>query len=60
AIIMLAPDVPDYLVPGGFFLAAGIIEGRRDETLRAIADAGLKIREIHQDGEWITVYATKG
>jgi ribosomal protein L11 methyltransferase len=60
AIIMLAPEVPDYLVPGGFFLAAGIIEGRRDETLRAIADAGLKIREIHQDGEWITVYATKG
>ncbi len=60
AIIILAPEVPDYLVPGGFFLAAGIIEGRRDETLRAIADAGLKIREIHQDGEWITVYATKG
>lgn len=60
AIIMLAPDVPKHLAPGGFFLAAGIIEGRRDETLRAIADARLKIREIHQDGEWITVYATKG
>ncbi|MGI5854089.1 MAG: 50S ribosomal protein L11 methyltransferase [Bacillota bacterium] len=59
AIIMLAPDVPGHLVPGGFFLAAGIIEGRRDETLRAIAEAGLKIREIHQDGEWITVFATK-
>lgn len=60
AIIMLADSVPGRLVPGGLFVAAGIIEDRRDETLRSLVDAGLKIREIHQDGEWVSVLAMRG
>lgn len=60
AVIMLADSVPERLAPGGLFVAGGIIDDRRDETLRAIVDAGLRIREIHQDGEWVSVLAMRG
>lgn len=60
AIIMLCGSVTRYLAPGGVFIAAGIIEGRRDEVLRAVMDAGMKIREIHQDGEWVAFMAMRG
>lgn len=60
AIILLTADIDRYLVPGGLFVAGGIIESRRDETLRAIVSAGLKVREIHQDGEWVSLLAMKG
>jgi ribosomal protein L11 methyltransferase len=54
-IRLVAPAVPDLLVHNGVFIASGIIVDQHDEAVAAIAEAGLKIDEIRQKEDWLTI-----
>jgi ribosomal protein L11 methyltransferase len=54
-LVELAPRLAAHLGPGGTLLAAGIIEGRADEVIDAMAAAGLAVGEGRDDGEWVTL-----
>lgn len=46
-------DIQRVLAPGGFFIAAGVIE-ERDPEIRSLAqDAGLRLLRRRQEGEWV-------
>jgi ribosomal protein L11 methyltransferase len=50
-IIPLAPIALELLSPGGVFVCSGIIDGREDEVLAALADTGFTVTERrHEDG----------
>jgi ribosomal protein L11 methyltransferase len=51
-IIKLAPDVPAWLTPDGYFVCSGIIEGRQDEVKAAIKNSGLRIIETRHEEDW--------
>lgn len=59
-IILISPRVAAALRPGGRFIASGIVRGRRDEVERAMADAGLRVSGEREEGEWVSLVATKG
>lgn len=56
-IVNLAEDVPKTLVPGGIFIASGIISERRDEVVAALESAGLSIIEQLEDSGWVALAA---
>jgi ribosomal protein L11 methyltransferase len=56
-LIDLAESLAAHSAPGGTMLASGIIEGRGDEVLAAITDAGLLIEQRLDDGEWVSLRA---
>ena len=51
-IIAMAPFVPVWLAPEGTFICSGIIEGRQDETVRALERAGLRVTGHYKSDEW--------
>jgi ribosomal protein L11 methyltransferase len=57
-IMDMASDVPEFLKPGGIFIASGIITDRADEVIRAIEDAGMKIVRQRVANEWVAVAAS--
>lgn len=58
-IVRLIPDLPRVLVPGGMFLASGIVEEKIEEILQSLKINGLSVLEtIHQDG-WVAICAKK-
>ena len=54
-IRIVAPAIPDLLAAGGVFIASGIIVDQHDEAAAAIEEAGLRISEIRQKEDWITI-----
>lgn len=58
-IIPMAPVVFDRLKPGGIFIASGIIDFKEDEVISAIAGAGLSVRSVSRQGEWVGITAAK-
>ena len=46
-------DIRRVLAPGGFFIAAGVIEERDPEILSLAQDAGLRLLRRRQVGEWV-------
>lgn len=59
-IIGLAPFLPGMLAPEGVLIASGIIENRRDETARALAQSGLSIVEEHSEKGWHCLLCRRG
>lgn len=59
AIISLAPAVPGLLAEGGFFIASGIIDTRRDEVAAALRAAGLTVQQICEKRGWECMVCTK-
>ncbi len=59
-IIPLAPVIPYFLKPEGFFICSGILNSRLDEVKAAIAAAGLQILSIDTMDDWCRITATKG
>jgi len=59
AIIEIAPDAAGRLLPGGIFIASGIIRERAAEVCAALETAGLTVGEHLQEGQWTAVTAKK-
>ena len=54
-IIRLSEDVSRFLVPGGKFIASGIIKDREKDVRAALENAGFTVWEVKRDGEWVAV-----
>ncbi|WP_124727841.1 50S ribosomal protein L11 methyltransferase [Staphylospora marina] len=55
----MAYDLPRVLVPGGWFIASGIIAEKAETVREALSDQGLRVMEtVHQDG-WVAITAKK-
>lgn len=52
-IAPMLPDVYSKLLPDGYFIAAGVIEGRDQEILTLAKEVGLTLLRREQDGEWV-------
>jgi ribosomal protein L11 methyltransferase len=58
-IIVLLQDVPGKLLPGGLFLASGIIEDRVQDVEQAAEKAGMTIKKINRRGGWAAILMGK-
>lgn len=56
-ILTLLKDLHEVLLPGGLFVASGIIDDRKDELLAAIQKAGLTIENIEEERGWVAITA---
>lgn len=54
-LVKLATPLVAHLAKGGSLLASGIIEGRADEVLDALGNAGLLLDQRLDDGEWVSL-----
>lgn len=59
-ITSLAPDVSKTLLPGGKFIASGIIGEKGPAVIDAMKSAGLSVIEQLEDGGWVALVALKG
>lgn len=59
-IIDLSPAVRRVLVPGGLFIASGIIKDRWPEVQSSLIANGFKLQQVQREKEWIAVIAEKG
>ncbi len=57
-IIALSGFVKDFVKDDGVFICSGIIIERKDEVVKSLENAGLKIKEIRTMGEWAAVVCT--
>ncbi|MFZ5592300.1 MAG: 50S ribosomal protein L11 methyltransferase, partial [Bacillota bacterium] len=58
-ILALLPQVGSLLLPGGHFIASGIIEGRQMEVLQAVKECGLAVHKLLGREEWYALWAVK-
>ena len=58
-LVELAEPLAAHAEPGGTLLASGIIAPRVDEVAAALAGAGFAIAERLDDGEWVSLRATR-
>lgn len=56
-IIFLTDSVKDFILPGGRFIASGIINSRKQDVIDKFNSAGLKIDEVNEEGEWVCIVA---
>ena len=54
-IRLVSPGIPELLKPDGVFIASGVIVEQHDEAMAAIADAGMKVEELRQREDWLTI-----
>ncbi len=54
-ILMLLKDLRQVLLPGGTFIASGIIDDRKEELLAAIEQAGLQIVRVEEERGWVAI-----
>ncbi|MEP7040052.1 MAG: 50S ribosomal protein L11 methyltransferase [Chloroflexota bacterium] len=54
-LIDLAAPLAAHTAPGGTLLASGVIEGRADEVVAALTDAGFALEGRLDDGEWVSL-----
>lgn len=59
-LVDLAPALAAHLAPGGALLASGIIEGRADEVVGAMAACRLAVTSRRDDGEWVSLRLEHG
>ncbi len=58
-ILALLKDLHQVLLPGGLFIASGIIDDRKDELVVAIEKAGLTIENIEEERGWVAITSRK-
>ncbi|MDF2884127.1 MAG: ribosomal protein methyltransferase [Clostridiaceae bacterium] len=56
-IIFLTDSIKDFILPGGRFIASGIINSRKQDVIDKFNCAGLKIEEVNEEGEWVCIVA---
>ncbi|MEX0626457.1 MAG: 50S ribosomal protein L11 methyltransferase [Chloroflexota bacterium] len=54
-LVDLAESLAAHTARGGTLLASGIIEGRAEEVLAALAGAGFSLENRLDDGEWVSL-----
>ena len=54
-IIYLSDVIPKFLNQGGYFIASGIINDKKDEVIEKLTHSGFEIVEVTKDGEWTAV-----
>lgn len=59
-IIRMAPQVADYMKPGGVLLASGIITSRADDVIKALEGGGLRVLERREDNDWCALALGRG
>lgn len=58
-IIPLAALVPELLKEGGSFISSGIIHTKEEAVKQAILEAGLTIKDIERQGDWVAIRAER-
>lgn len=58
-LVDLAEALAAHTAPGGTLLASGIIEGRADEVVAALTNAGFVVERRLDDGEWVSLRAAR-
>ncbi|MBQ6824365.1 MAG: 50S ribosomal protein L11 methyltransferase [Clostridia bacterium] len=58
-IKMLLKDIHSVLLPGGTFIASGIIDTRKEELLEAIEAAGLTVLNVEEERGWVAITTRK-
>ncbi|MCS1350450.1 50S ribosomal protein L11 methyltransferase [Mechercharimyces sp. CAU 1602] len=58
-IVYLAPDIPEALLPGGTWIASGIIADKETIVVTAMKGAGLTVLETIRQGDWVAIAAKK-
>lgn len=59
-IRLVSPAIPDLLATDGVFIASGVIVDQHDEAVSAISGAGLRVDEIRQREDWLTILCRQG
>lgn len=57
-IAILAQDVKEFILPGGYFITSGIIRERREMVEAKLKECGFNIVEVNEDGEWLCIIAS--
>ncbi len=57
-IIALSGFVKDFIKEDGVFICSGIIIERKDEVVKSLENAGLKVKEVRTMGEWAAAVCT--
>ncbi|MGV3487137.1 MAG: 50S ribosomal protein L11 methyltransferase [Tuberibacillus sp.] len=58
-ILRLIDDAYQLLIPGGLFIASGIIENKRHDVEEAMKAAGLTIVDVETEDDWVAIVARK-
>ncbi|HWI55368.1 MAG TPA: 50S ribosomal protein L11 methyltransferase [Desulfobacteria bacterium] len=58
-IKLVCPDAVKAVRSGGKFVASGIIAHREQDVIETIKEAGLVIKEVFREGEWLSLVALK-
>jgi ribosomal protein L11 methyltransferase len=56
-IVKMCPDIHRYLIPGGRWIASGIINEKIPVVEKAMTDAGLQLMETRSMGDWAVISA---
>lgn len=52
-IIMMCPDIKQFLAENGVFITSGIIVPREQDVLNAFEENGIEVVERHESGGWL-------
>ena len=58
-LVPLMPVVIHQMKPGAVYITSGIIEGKEEDVVKAVKEAGLEVLEVNRQGEWASVVAKK-
>jgi len=58
-ILTLLKDLHRVLLPGGLFVASGIIDTRKDELLDGIRAAGLTVLSVEEERGWVAILSKR-
>lgn len=56
-IVQLVPDLAAHLLPGGTFIASGIIEEKLPAVLDSLAEYGFVVESERHSGDWVALVA---
>ncbi|MBP5256701.1 MAG: 50S ribosomal protein L11 methyltransferase, partial [Clostridia bacterium] len=54
-VVRLAPDVPRVMKDGGLIAVSGIIDTQRDRVADALTAAGLTLRAVRTENDWVAM-----
>ena len=58
-LVALTPVIVDQLKDGGIYITSGLIDDKEETVVEAVKAAGLEVREVTYQGEWVSVTARK-
>ncbi|MDO3409153.1 50S ribosomal protein L11 methyltransferase [Saccharibacillus sp. CPCC 101409] len=58
-ILLFTNDVYEALRPGGLYLASGIYKDKEQAVIDGLVAAGLTVRDVHREEDWLAIVAEK-